>query len=149
MTFIKRKSLFLGGMLSNKFKVRNLLKFLFGGVGYGLIEVIWRGYTHPSMVITGGICFSMICAINDKLSERSLWIRSAACTLGVTMMEFCVGILVNRIFGMCVWDYSDKWMNLFGQICPLYSVFWFGLCLSLSFLISGCHLSVISPNFRK
>lgn len=149
LIFKKEKSLFLGGMLSNNFTVRNLLKFLFGGVGYGLIEVIWRGYTHPSMVITGGICFSMICSINGKLSGHSLWLRSAACTLGVTAMEFCVGILVNRILDMCVWDYSDKWMNLFGQICPLYSVFWFGLCLCLSFLLSGIHLSVISPNFRK
>ncbi|MBQ3489644.1 MAG: hypothetical protein IJA86_03535 [Clostridia bacterium] len=149
MNLSKEKRLFLGGTLSRDFKVRNLLKFLFGGFGYGLIEVIWRGYTHPSMVITGGLCFSMICAINGKLSERSLLIRSAACTLGVTAMEFCVGILVNRIFQMSVWDYSDKWLNLFGQICPLYSVFWFGLCLLLSFMLSGIRLSVISPNFQK
>jgi len=145
----KDKRLFLGGMLSQDFKVRNLLKFLFGGVGYGLIEVIWRGYTHPSMVITGGICFSMICAINNKLSKHSLFLRSAACTLGVTATEFCVGILVNRVFDMCVWDYSDKWMNLFGQICPLYCIFWFGLCLAVSFMLTGIRLSVISSNFRK
>lgn len=149
MIFKKEKNLFLGGMLSKDFKVRNLLKFLFGGVGYGLIEIIWRGYTHPSMVITGGICFSMICAINGRLAARSLWLRSAACTVGVTAMEFCVGILVNRILGMCVWDYSDKWLNVFGQICPLYSVFWFGLCFGISFLLSGIRLSVISSNFRK
>lgn len=145
----QEKRLFLGGKLSEDLKMRNLLKFLFGGVGYGLVEVIWRGYTHPSMVITGGICFSMICAINSKLSGRSLLVRSAACTLGVTAMEFCVGILVNRVFDMSVWDYSDKWMNLFGQICPLYSVFWFGLCLAVSFMLSGIRLSVISSNFRK
>lgn len=145
----QEKRLFLGGKLSEDLKVRNLLKFLFGGVGYGLVEVIWRGYTHPSMVITGGICFSMICAINGRLSGRPLLLRSAACTLGVTAMEFCVGILVNRVFDMSVWDYSDKWMNLFGQICPLYSVFWFCLCLTVSFMLSGLRLSVISSNFRK
>ncbi|MBR7160922.1 MAG: hypothetical protein IKD07_00765 [Clostridia bacterium] len=149
MNFKKENGLFLGGALPVDFKVRNLLKFLFGGVAYGLIEVIWRGYTHPSMVITGGICFSMICAINGKLSGRSLLLRSAACTLGVTAVEFCVGVLVNRIFDMCVWDYSDKWMNLLGQICPLYCAFWFGLCLCLSFALSGIRFSVISSNFQK
>lgn len=149
MILNREKRLFLGGTLSGDFKVRNLLKFLFGGFGYGLIEIVWRGYTHPTMVITGGLCFSMICAINGKLAGRSLLLRSAACTLGVTVTEFCVGILVNRIFDMCVWDYSDKWLNLLGQICPLYSVFWFGLCLLLSFILSGIHLSAISSNLQK
>ena len=37
--------------------------FLFGGVGYGLVELIWRGRTHPSMVITGGICFLLVYGI--------------------------------------------------------------------------------------
>ena len=138
----------LGGRLTADFKTRMALKCLFGGVAYGLIEVIWRGYTHPSMVITGGLCFSMICAINGKFAKRSLFLRSAACTIGVTATEFCVGILVNRVFRMEVWDYSDKWMNLFGQICPLYSAFWFGLCLMVSFMLS-IRLSVISSNFRK
>jgi uncharacterized membrane protein len=149
LIFKNERPLFLGGALSADFKVRNLLKFLFGGVAYGLIEVIWRGYTHPSMVITGGVCFSMICAINGRLSGKSLLLRSAACTLGVTAMEFCVGILVNRVFRMSVWDYSDKWLNLMGQICPLYSVFWFALCLCLSFMLSGLRFSVISSNFQK
>ena len=144
-----KKPLFLGGKMTENLLARNSLKCLFGGVGYGLIEVIWRGYTHPSMVITGGICFSMICAINGKLSARPLLLRSTACAFGVTVIEFCVGILVNRVFQMGVWDYSDKWLNLFGQICPLYSVFWFGLCLLLSFLLSEIRLCVISSNFQK
>lgn len=145
----QEKRLFLGGKLSEDLKVRNLLKFLFGGVAYGLVEVVWRGYTHPSMVITGGVCFSMICAINSRLSDHSIFLRSAACALGVTAAEFFVGILVNRIFDMSVWDYSDKWMNLFGQICPLYSAFWFGLCLTVCFMLSEIRLSVISSNFQK
>ena len=149
MNYGKEKILCPGGRLSADLKVRNLLKFLFGGVAYGLIEVIWRGYTHPSMVITGGVCFSMICAVNDRFSGRSLLLRSALCTLGVTAMEFCVGVLVNRVFDMSVWDYSDKWLNLYGQICPLYCSFWFGLCLMLSFMLSAVRISVISSNFRK
>ena len=35
----------------------NFLLFSFGALGYGLIEILWRGHTHPSMLTAGGICF--------------------------------------------------------------------------------------------
>ena len=149
MTVKSKKTVFLGGKLTSLSVVRIPLKCLFGGVGYGLVEVLWRGYTHPSMVITGGLCFAMICAVNGRLADRSLLVRSAACTAGVTLTEFCVGMLVNHVFHMGVWDYSDKWLHLFGQICPLYTAFWFGLCLALSFALSRLRLSVISLNLQK
>lgn len=28
--------------------------YLFGGIMYGLMEVIWRGHTHWTMTLTGG-----------------------------------------------------------------------------------------------
>ena len=34
---------------------KSVVMFLFGGFGYGLIEVLWRGRTHWSMVLCGGI----------------------------------------------------------------------------------------------
>ena len=139
----------IGGKLTENPAARILLKFLFGGVGYGLIEIIWRGYTHPSMVLTGGLCFAMICAMNGRLAHHSLLFRSAACTVGVTFVEFCVGMVVNQMFDMSVWDYSDEWLHLFGQICPLYSLLWFGLCLTVCFVISRMKLSAISSNFKK
>lgn len=144
-----KKTVALGGRLTKSSLVRVSLQCLFGGVGYGLIEVIWRGYTHPSMVITGGFCFAMICAVNRKLAGRPLFFRSVACTLGVTLAEFFVGMLVNRVFQMDVWDYSGEWMHLLGQICPLYTGFWFGICFSLSFILQRLRLSVISLNLQK
>ena len=144
-----KHALRLGGKMSENSAVRTVLKCLFGGVAYGLIEVLWRGYTHPSMVITGGLCFAMICKINARFSRRTLLVRSAACTLGVTCAEFFVGILVNHVLNMGVWDYSDKWLHLFGQIGPLYTGFWFGLCLVLSFVLPKLRLSAISLNLQK
>lgn len=144
-----KKELCLGGKIKESPAARMALKCLFGGVAYGLAEVLWRGYTHPSMVITGGFCFAMICGINSKFSRRPLLVRSAACTLGVTCAEFCVGMLVNHVLNMGVWDYSDKWLHLFGQICPLYMGLWFALCLVLSFLLPRLRLSAISLNLQK
>ncbi len=113
-----------------------LMSFLIGGVGYGLIEVIWRGRTHPTMVLTGGLCFMMICFLNRKLTRTPLLVRGMLCTVLVTITEFLVGILVNLILGLDVWDYSNARFHLLGQICLKYTFFWFLLCTALSLMVS-------------
>ena len=35
---------------------RRLTVFLGGGIIYSLVEVVYRGFTHWSMTLTGGIC---------------------------------------------------------------------------------------------
>ena len=34
-----------------------VLIYAAGGLLYGLIEILWRGWTHWSMVLCGGLCF--------------------------------------------------------------------------------------------
>ncbi len=113
-----------------------VISLLFGGVGYGLLEVLWRGYTHPSMVLTGGICFTGILFLNQRLLRLPLLLRGAICALLVTAVEFVVGILVNRILHLDVWDYSWAKYHIMGQICTEYAFFWFLLCTTLSLAIS-------------
>ena len=43
--------------------------FAMGGGTYGLIEVLWRGYTHWSMALLGGVLFLLIGAGNRLLPE--------------------------------------------------------------------------------
>ncbi len=112
------------------------MTFLIGGAGYGLLEVLWRGQTHPSMALTGGVCFVMICLLNQKLSHMPLLFRGALCAVFVTATELLVGILVNRILELHVWDYSGARFHLFGQICLEYTCCWFLLCTALSFVTS-------------
>lgn len=96
--------------------------FLIGGIAYGLIEIICRGYTHISMVITGGICFLILNQISKKNWSRLLQIISAGAI--ITIIEFLAGCYLNIYLGLGVWDYSREPLNLMGQICPLYSFFW-------------------------
>lgn len=56
------------------------------------------------------------------------------CALGaavITGMELLVGLLVNERWHMNVWDYSRRRFNYRGQICALYSMLWFLLCIPL------------------
>ncbi len=105
------------------------MEFLIGGVGYGLVELLWRGETHWSMVLTGGACLISICSLNRRLRGKHLLLRAAACAAAITFFEFCVGMLVNRWLCLGVWDYSGMFGNVLGQICPLYTFFWFLLSL--------------------
>lgn len=42
-------------------KTKIILKYLFlgtvGGAIYFLLEIFWRGYSHFSMFLLGGVCF--------------------------------------------------------------------------------------------
>jgi uncharacterized membrane protein len=101
--------------------------WLFGGITYGLIEILWRGHTHYSMVITGGICFLVIYRLSEL--ERNIVVKSIMGALAITAIELTVGVVVNIIFGLGVWDYSEVPLNLLGQICPIYTLLWFLLCI--------------------
>ncbi len=111
-----------------KFKGYYLMCFAVGAVAYGLIEVIARGYTHWTMALTGGAVMVLLNLINQTKNLHIL----VKCLLGavvITTLEFCVGMIVNVGLGWDVWDYSDKPLNVFGQICPQFSLVWFFLSI--------------------
>lgn len=98
--------------------------FFIGGGLYNLIEILWRGYTHWSMFLLGGLCFLLIGGIHTRLQKCSLFWRCTLCALTITAMEFLCGCLVNRVLHLGVWDYSAFPLNLLGQVCLLYTVLW-------------------------
>ena len=107
----------------SKFK-EYFLCFAIGAFAYGLIEVIVRGYTHWTMALTGGTVMMLIHLINQT-KDLSLLKR---CLLGatvITSLEFSVGMIVNVALGWNVWDYADKPLNVWGQICPQFCLGWF------------------------
>lgn len=114
-----------------KFK-KNAVFFIAGGLGYGAIELLWRGRTHWAMLVAGGICFVMFSHIAEKFKYRSLVFKAFLCAVGITAVEIVFGIVFNIILKENIWDYSGIPLNLYGQICPLYTVLW-GL-LSLVFI---------------
>ena len=50
-----------------KKKTRDDVKvFLIGCVGYSALEILWRGFTHWSMALTGGGCMVAIYELNCR-----------------------------------------------------------------------------------
>lgn len=109
---------------------KNLGLFAIGGLIYYLIEIMWRGYSHISMFILGGICFVLIGLINEYLSFKTpLWKQQLIATAIVTGIELITGLILNVWLQLGIWDYSNLPFNLFGQICLQYSILWFLLSL--------------------
>lgn len=113
-----------------------LFVYLFGALGYGALELLWRGHTHWTMLLTGGLCFLLIYLCATRLG-CPLWQKCLLSAVLVTTVELLTGLLVNRLLGWGVWDYSALPMNLGGQICLLYSLYWLALSVPAVALCRG------------
>jgi uncharacterized membrane protein len=122
-----------------------VLKFLpifaIGGVGYGIIEILWRGYTHWTMLIAGGLCFSLLYIIENRfhVPRWQKWIMGGAV---ITAVEFVSGGIINILLGWNVWSYDNMGLNLMGQICPVYSMLWTILSVPVMGLCGGLEKGV-------
>ena len=117
------------------FTIRELSNiFIIGGVLYGLIEIIFRGYTHWSMVITGGLCFLIFYVLNITLPTDSLLLRCIVSLVVITTLEFYTGYIVNILLKWNVWNYSSLAYNVKGQICLTFSALWFLFGIPMTFL---------------
>lgn len=106
----------------------NVALFLLGGLLYYHIEVLWRGFSHISMIFCGGFCFLSVGKIAGLLKEKVSMIGQMVLgALSITGIELLTGVVVNLWLHLNVWDYSDVPGNFLGQICLKYSVFWFFL----------------------
>ena len=116
--------------------------FSTGAVVYTAAEVLWRGYSHWTMTLTGGLCALLIHIANKRLSKKNMLIK---CGIGggiITAAEFAVGCIVNKLLGWNVWDYSGMPLNICGQVCLLYSIMWFFMsipAIAISSLLNSSH----------
>ena len=107
-----------------------LVVFAVGAAGYSFVEILWRGYTHWTMSLTGGICLLLIYLMNFNINA-GLFAKAVAAAVIITTAELIAGMIVNVALGWHVWDYSALPLNFKGQICALYSFFWFVMSIPL------------------
>ena len=101
---------------------RKTILFYVAGCIYVCIELLWRGRSHSSMFVAGGLCFLLLGRLNEAEPKLPLPLRAAVGAVIITAVELGMGLLVTR--GYAVWDYRDQPWNLWGQICPLFMGIW-------------------------
>ena len=99
-----------------------LIVFVIGGICYGLTELLYRGYTHWTMILTGGAVVLTFYLLLPCFFEMNVLLSALAGALIITTYEFAM-------------DYSGRPGNILGQICPLFTFYWFVLCLAFFSLI--------------
>lgn len=117
------RACFVHYICMRKYK-RYLIIFTVGAAGYGTIELLWRGRTHWSMLIAGGVCFILFTAIGRRMKSQPLLYKCVLGSMAVTVVELVFGCVFNLWLKQGVWDYSNLPLNVGGQICLLYSVLW-------------------------
>ena len=118
--------------MTDKFSnyLKHLILFIIGGFLYILIEILWRGHSHWSMFIAGGVCFLLIGCINEYFTwDMSLILQGIFGSIFVTLIEFVFGLIFNVLLGMNIWDYSNMPLNLLGQICIPFMLLWVPLSI--------------------
>lgn len=123
--------------MTDKFKecLKCAILFLIGGWLYYCIELMWRGHSHWTMAVVGGICFVIIGGLNDYLPwEMPIWQQAGIGALFVTAMELVVGVPLNLMLGLHIWDYSNVPFNFLGQICLPFSLLWVAMSVLCIFV---------------
>ena len=116
-------------MKQSKIKKYEFLFFV-GATIYVIIENLYRGYSHWTMFLLGGICFIALGLINEVIPwDMPLLLQMFIGGAIITVLELITGCIVNLWLGWNVWDYSELPCNLLGQISLFSSIGWVGLSL--------------------
>ena len=79
--------------------------FLLGAVGYPLLELCWRGRTHPTMSLAGGIsCWGLDRLRRSRLPAWSMPLVGCGIITGVEAtvgLNMGTGIIASGIIGIC------------------------------------------------
>lgn len=112
-----------------------MLLWFWGGTMYFLLEVVYKTATSQQEKIswTMLVLAIFLSSIVERCGyefpwEISLIVQSFCCAVLVTIAEFFAGCIINIWLNMNVWDYSNLWGNILGQICPQFFLVWFILC---------------------
>ena len=104
--------------------------FMIGGSMYYIVELLFRGYSHWSMFILGGMCFYYAGIQNEYVSwNYPLWKQLIKVESFVLISEFITGCIVNLWLGWNVWDYSNLAGNILGQTSWQFALLFIPLCL--------------------
>lgn len=106
-----------------------LIMWVFLGMAYMMVEGLWRGWTHISMLVVGGLCALCVGSINQipRFTRLPVIWQSLLGTVIVLTIELISGYILNICLGLGIWDYSGVPGNILGQICPQYGLLWFCL----------------------
>ena len=121
--------------------------FYFGGSAYMFLEFLWRGRSHGSMFLLGGVCFVVIGKLSRAMEKVPLALQLILFSGVITLLELFTGLAVNGNYR--VWDYRQVPYNFLGQICLPFSLLWIPVSLAARQLFRLADKGLASRSFAK
>jgi uncharacterized membrane protein/HD superfamily phosphodiesterase len=111
-----------------------LLFGIFSGMGW-IVETVYRsaanrrfvnaGYLYGPFVPIYGMGGVIIIILGIFIQREVLYVQMICFALLTTVLELVIGLLLKKVFGHRLWDYSENRFNFFGgTICLKYSLIW-------------------------
>ena len=69
----------------------------------------------------GSLAITLIGRATMDFSPLMAW---AAMALSPTILEYATSWLLERFFGIALWDYKNEKLNIHGRVCLRFSVYW-------------------------
>lgn len=123
---------------------RYLMLWYMGGTAYFAIELLYRGWSHGSMFVTGGLCFLAIGHLGEMEKPMPMAAQMLLGGVIITTAELGCGLLVNRQYQ--VWNYSHLPYQFLGQICLPFTLLWVALSFGAILLYRGASRIFPSPS---
>ena len=106
--------------------------FIYAFLGW-IMETIYAFIIHGHFV-KRGFLFGPICPIygfgavlliitTKKLYNQS-FLKFVFAIVSFTVFEYFVSLVLEMLFGLRWWDYSNDFLNIQGRVSLLYSIFW-------------------------
>lgn len=115
-----------------------LMEVFFTATG-SLLRGNWnlRGGTSPWMMLDYGLLGVLVLPISSRMKawHFPLFARAAAYMVLIFVVEYISGMIFTHLLGLRIWDYSNKPLNLHGQITLTYTPYW----LALGFFVEYLH----------
>ncbi len=106
--------------------------FVYSFLGW-LIETIYALFVHGHFV-KRGFLFGPLCPIygfgavilimTTKKLYKKPFLKFLIATVTFTLFEYIVSFLLEMLFGLRWWDYSNDFLNIQGRVSLPYSIFW-------------------------
>ena len=106
--------------------------FIYSFLGW-LIETIYALFVHGYFV-KRGFLFGPICPIygfgavllllKKKKLYKKPFLKFLIAAIAFTLFEYIVSFLLEMLFGLRWWDYSNDFLNIQGRVSLLYSILW-------------------------
>ena len=98
-----------------------------------IIETIYAIFIHGHFV-KRGFLFGPMCPIygfgallliaSTRKIYKKAWLKFLISAIAFTIFEYMVSLILEVLFGLRWWDYSNDFLNIQGRVSLPYSLFW-------------------------